>query len=142
MKSSKGFTISELVFVFLIIFVLVLLMMPLMQINREKRDNNICINNLQKIGLGMYIYAVEHDKKFPDSIKELYQKKYIANTGLLDCPRSKNIGGIDSPDYIYHAGLSANDDSFAILLEDKNGNHAGRGKNVLYVNGSVDWIQE
>ena len=142
MKNNKGFTISELFFVFLIIILIAAAMTPLIRLNREKRDNALCINNLQQIGLGMFIYAIEHDKQFPNSIKELYEEKYVSDESLLDCPGNKNVGTLDSPDYIYHAGLSANDDSSLVLLEDKSKNHSRQGKNILYANGSVAWIQE
>ena len=63
----------------------------------------------------------------------------LSDEELLDCPGNKMEGTIAAPDYIYTAGLSVKNPSLAPLVEDRSGNHAGEGKNVLLVNGTIEW---
>ncbi|NQT33186.1 MAG: type II secretion system protein [Candidatus Omnitrophica bacterium] len=137
--NEKGFTLSEILLVFAIALLIGLSMLPFIQNTRKKLVRTQCANNLSQIGLGLYIYAREHDGKFPPTLKTLYDEQYLADMTLLDCPASKNIGTFDSPDYLYAAGLSVKDPSLYPLVEDKEGNHSGRGGNVMYINGTVTW---
>lgn len=133
----KGFTISELIIVFAVVLVICIPMVPFIAKNRERLDKVICANNLRELGLAMYIYAREHKGAFPPDIRTLYEKQYLSDTKLLDCPASKAAGTLDSPDYIYTAGLSVRSSSQEPLLRDDAKNHADGGRNTLYVNGNV-----
>ena len=136
---NKGFTIGELVVVFVIVLVIAVLMLPVIQYSSRKMDRTMCANNLRQTGLALYIYAKEHGGKFPPVLKTLYDEHYLADRRLMDCPASKSIGTPESPDYIYTAGLSVKDPSLTILVRDKAKNHPSEGKNVLCVNGAVVW---
>ncbi len=138
LTGQKGFTISELLLVFVVVAMLAAALMPVIVKIHRSMDETACTINLQKIGLAMYIYAQEHDGEFPASLKTLYDEQYLSEDNLMDCPASKEIGTPDDPSYIYTAGLSVKEASLAILVRDKEKNHP-RGKNILYVNGDLVW---
>jgi type II secretory pathway pseudopilin PulG len=137
-RSCRGFTISELVIVFGIVVLVGALMWPFVRYGHKRMGNMLCANNLREQGLALYIYAREHDGKFPPALKTLYDEQYLADPRIMDCPASKTIGTPDAPDYIYTAGLSVKSSSKAPLVRDKQTNHM-YGKNLLYVNGRVSW---
>ncbi len=139
---SKGFTISELVLVLVIALVVGGLMLPFIRYNARRMDKTACANNLRQVGLALYIYAKEHEGRFPPTLKALYDERYLADRRLMDCPASRDTGTPESPDYIYTAGLSVRDPSLTALVRDKARNHPRGGKNILYVNGAVVWEEE
>ncbi|MFH1553245.1 MAG: prepilin-type N-terminal cleavage/methylation domain-containing protein [Candidatus Omnitrophota bacterium] len=139
---EKGFTLSELLVVFVIVIIVAALMTPFIRYSSKRTEKIVCANNLQNIGLAIYIYAREHNGNFPASLKTLYDEQYLADQQLLDCPASKNIGTPESPDYVYTDGLSIKDPSLLPLVRDKADNHPQGGGNILYVNGAVVWKEE
>lgn len=139
---QKGFTISELIIVFAVVLVICIPMVPFIAKNRNRLDKVICANNVRELGLAMYIYAREHEGKFPATIRTLYEEQYLSDTKLLDCPASKVVGTLDSPDYAYTPGLSVRSPSQEPLLRDGAKNHPDGGRNTLYVNGNVAWELE
>jgi len=136
--NRKGFTISELLLVFLTVIMLGILILPFIRYSRAKMEKTLCANNLRQVGLSLYIYAREHGGNFPENLRTLYEEQYLSNAQFMDCPATKEIGTIDCPDYVYKAGLSVRDVSSKHLLVDKPANHAGGG-NVLFVNADVEW---
>lgn len=137
--STKGFTISELLLVFAIVFAVSAVMFPLIRYSHMRMDRTGCENNLQQIGLALYIYAREHNGKFPEDIKTLYIEEYLADKKVVDCPASNKTGTPEDPDYTYTAGLTVRDPSGTVILEDESDNHPSGGRNVLYVNGAIVW---
>ncbi|MFH1846580.1 MAG: type II secretion system protein [Candidatus Omnitrophota bacterium] len=138
-NKNKGFTLSELLFVFLIVMVTSVFLFPVIRYTRLRLKQTICANNLREIGLALYIYAKEHEGKFPPDIKTLYKEQYLSDIKLVDCPGSKIVGLPENPDYIYTSGLSVRNESLLPLLRDATKNHFPKGKNILYVNGTVSW---
>jgi hypothetical protein len=138
-KGQKGFTLGELAVVLVLVIAMVGLSYPFLKQIIFRRDKVICTNNLRELGLALYIYAREHEGKFPPALKTLYEKDYLSDERLLDCPSTKKIGDLNDPDYIYTAGLSIKDPSKKKLVWDKAENHEGKGKNVLFLNGIVAW---
>jgi hypothetical protein len=128
--------------VFAIVIIMIVVSLPILKHVTDRRDKVICANNLRELGLALYIYAKEHEGKFPATIKTLYEERYLSDEGLVDCPSTKAKGTLDAPDYIYAAGLSIKDPSREKLIWDKAANHAGEGRNVLYLNGLVAWEKE
>ena len=138
--TNNGFTLGELLLVFVVILLIGGLMLPFIRYIHKSMEQTICANNLRETGLALYIYAREHEGKFPPTLKTLYDEQYLADGNLMDCPASKeSIGTPQNPDYIYTAGLSVKDSSLGILVRDKTKNHPYGGKNILYVNGTVIW---
>lgn len=139
--SKKGFTVSELLIVFLLIALMAGLLFPLIKYNTIKLENVTCVNNLKEIGLALYIYAREHNGKFPPTLMTLYDEQYLANKELMDCPASKTKGTLENPDYEYTTGLTVKDSVPKRLVCDKEKNHVSGERNVLYVNGAVDRLE-
>lgn len=137
-RPDGGFTISELLLVLVIVLIVGAMMTPFIRYSRIKREKIECANNLREIGLAMYIYAREHDGEFPPAVKTLYEERYLADSEIMDCRASKKTGTPDAPDYLYTGGLSVRSPALDYLVRDKADNHPG-GKNVLFVNGSVEW---
>jgi prepilin-type N-terminal cleavage/methylation domain-containing protein len=142
LNNKKGFTLGEVMVVLAIVLIVGALMWPFIRHSNERLGNIACANNLRKIGRALYIYAREHEGRFPPTMRALYDEQYLADTRLMDCPASKTIGTVESPDYIYTAGLSVRSPSQDPLVTDKAANHPGGGKNFLFVNGAVDWAGE
>ena len=136
--NKKGFTISELLLVFVTVIIIGIIMLPFINYSRAKMERTVCADNLRQVGLALYIYAREHGGSFPEKLDTLYEEQYLSDARLMDCPASKQIGTIENPDYVYSPGLSVRDLSSKHLFEDKPENHLG-GINVLYVNANVEW---
>jgi len=136
-----GFTLSELLMVFVIVTIIMVLMMPFIRRSMERTENILCANNLRDMGLALYIYAKEHNGNFPPALKALYDEQYLADEKIMDCPASVSVGIPASPDYIYTSGVSVRSPSLDVFVRDKAKNHPQKGKNVLYVSGAVAWEQ-
>ncbi|MBD3296336.1 MAG: hypothetical protein GF392_03110 [Candidatus Omnitrophica bacterium] len=138
---KKGFTLGELLTVLIIVFLVAAALSPLIRFNQLRMNRVNCARNIRETGRALYIYAVEHDGNFPESIKDLYTEQYLAREELMDCPATRHRGTADDPEYIYHPGLNVRDESLTPLLEDRSDNHRGGGQNTLLVNGAVTWRQ-
>lgn len=92
------------------------------------------------------MYAMDHDKKFPPSFLAL--TNYACNAKLFICPHSKHTAGaIDTvdawSDYVIVTNLSEESKQGFVLAYCKPGNHRDKkGINVLFVDGSVQWVPE
>jgi len=62
---NYGFTLIELLVVVAIIAVLVAILLPAIQQARENARRTICGGNLRTIGLGVGMYATDHNGKYP-----------------------------------------------------------------------------
>lgn len=137
---NKAFTIVELLVVALIFLLMVGALTPFVQMAKERANRINCASNLRHISLGLHNYAADHNNAFPKSLGELYPN-YVDNPNVFDCPGNKIIGTKDNPDYNYTAGLTEATSPKEIIVQDLDGNHKKSGKNILRVNGSVEWVQ-
>ncbi|MBC8136110.1 MAG: DUF1559 domain-containing protein [Fibrella sp.] len=103
----RGFTLIELLVVIAIIALLAAILFPVFAQAREKARSISCVSNLKQIGLGIMMYAQDHDETYPinhadwcasylgnpdsfDNCKyaswtqEIYP--YMKNAGIFFCP--------------------------------------------------------
>ena len=135
---NKGVTIIELIIVILAFLIIVGALTPFVNMARARSRRLECANNLMKISLGLHAYAVDHKDAFPGALGELYPQ-YVDTEKVFDCPQTKSIGTKDKPDYKYMFGMAEFSPPKDIIVEDADGNHGKRGKNILRVDGSVEW---
>jgi prepilin-type processing-associated H-X9-DG protein/prepilin-type N-terminal cleavage/methylation domain-containing protein len=62
---SRGFTLLELLLVFAIIAILAALLLPTLQQAQARARRVECLSQLKQIGLGIHMFAHEHDSRFP-----------------------------------------------------------------------------
>ena len=138
MRKIRAFTLVELAVVIAIFLIMLLALAPFVHIAKERRNRINCAGNLMKISLGLHSYAAEHDGAFPPNLAALYPN-YVPDENAFDCPATKMAGTKDKPDYIYTAGLTELSPLKEIIVQDIDGNHKKSGKNILRINGSVEW---
>ena len=112
-----------------------------------------CLNNLRMIGLFLHMYAQDHKNKFPDDLKDIYQKySYVKDPLVFWCPADTNPKPTDITNsvpnqpnscqisYTYYPGHSANEGSVAdvIIMEDNNPEHHNGRRNCLFADGHVE----
>jgi competence protein ComGC len=135
---NKGVTIIELVAVVSIFILIIGALTPFVNMAKARSRRFGCANNLRKISLGLHVYAADHNDSFPSTLGELYPQ-YVDTENVLDCPSTKNIGTKEKPEYKYTFGLTELSPLKEVIVEDLDGNHRKNGKNVLRVDGSVEW---
>lgn len=123
---------------------------------RHSNRQTLCVHNLKTLSIGLNRYAEDHQNQFPKRLADLWPK-YISNPEDLICPELqaeyRNTHGVPhpfpaapSPDvieslssYVYIPGHTTADPAHTILLYEKDGHHAGKGRSLLYLNGRGAW---
>jgi len=111
------------------------------------RHNAKTASNLHMIGMGLHMYAADHDGDFAPDLAAL--KDYLGGTRMFVSPLSgrkppKMVGDklVGEIDYIYVPG--ANTDMRAadevILAYERPENHKGRGTYALFGDAHVEWM--
>ena len=95
---------------------------------------------MQEIGLGLKLYASEHQGRFPSDLAELIEGGYVEDEMVFDCPSSPHMGDAQESDYHYTSGYTIASPSDAPIVFDMATNHKN-GKHVLYVSGDIIWEQ-
>ncbi len=62
---ARGFTIIELLLVFVIIATLAAILLPTLVLARDSSKRSVCLNHQKEIGLAMIMYAGDYDDRFP-----------------------------------------------------------------------------
>lgn len=112
----------------------------------ERAKRTACINNLSAMGKVMKLYSMDHGEKYPSSFASM--TNYMENPKLYVCPCSgKKTGVIETSDqwadYILVTNLTEKSPSVHVHAYCKPDNHREHhGINVLFVDGSVQWVRE
>jgi prepilin-type processing-associated H-X9-DG protein len=114
---------------------LIAMLLPPLARARELAKRTVCAANMQGIGIALATYANENDGKYPPSLDVLLDEGAIAPQQLI-CP-----SGDGSPNYVYIAGQTTDDDLRAPLLYEPIENHEDGG-NILFIDGHVEFIKE
>ncbi|MFH1190349.1 MAG: DUF1559 domain-containing protein [Candidatus Omnitrophota bacterium] len=136
--NNKGVTIIEFIVVVSAFLLIIGALTPFVNMAKARRARLGCANNLRKISLGLHSYAADHNGSFPAGLGELYPA-YVGTEKAFDCPASKSIGTKEKPEYKYAFGLTEMKPPKETIVEDLDGNHKKGGRNILRVDGSVEW---
>lgn len=159
---QRSFTLIELLVVIAIIGILAGMLMPAIAAARERARRAACMNNLSQIGKAMKMYSMDNSENFPTN--NFYQSmgEYANNPKLYICPSDNrspvlSLGEMDDPlECSYNLVLNLTEGTPSTYMHacDKDGtndvenaddkfgdNHAGKGGNILYVDGSVTWVK-
>ena len=137
-RQRGAFTLTELSFVVFIIIVFLLILTPFINNIRSKAQIVGCRENIEKLSMGLRLYASEHNGKFPSSLIELVEDGYIDDERVFNCPGTGYQGDALEPEYHYTTGCTILSPSDQAMLFDKTGNHKD-GKHILYVSGEIKW---
>ena len=99
---------------------------------------------LSSIGKASLMYSMDHARAYPSSWSDL-AGEYAGNPKLYDCrsngPLRGTIKDIDLlADFIIVPGLTEDSPPDAVFAYEPLDNHSGRGGNVLFANGAVEWM--
>ena len=139
MSGRRGFTLVELLIVITVFVITFALLTPFVNMMRKRADMIKCSANARLLSLALHMYAADHDDAFPPDLGSLYPG-YVKEEQIFDCPASKFIGTAAKSDYEYISGLSESSGLAEVIIYDRDGNHDGIGRNVVRVNGSVEWV--
>jgi type II secretory pathway pseudopilin PulG len=141
MRKKGAFTIMEVLVVAGIFVMMALFLAPIVRMVRERAQTIACANNLREINLGLQLYASDHGGNFAPNLGALYPA-YVKNRKAFDCPAGKRTGTPEDPDYGYTAGLTESSGMGEAVAYDIDGNHGKARKNILRMDGSVEWVAD
>ncbi|MBM3474562.1 MAG: DUF1559 domain-containing protein [Armatimonadetes bacterium] len=160
MRTSRGFTLIEVMTVFSIIAILAAILFPVFARAREKARQARCLNNLQQIGLALSMYARDHAGHFPPKSDDLTPVlgRYLPMEEVLHCPSAgpwernartdqgdvgeESIDTVPAYDYYYRAGFCDDDDPNTLLVCDTNLRRHNGGPNALMADGHAKWFKD
>jgi prepilin-type N-terminal cleavage/methylation domain-containing protein/prepilin-type processing-associated H-X9-DG protein len=97
-RQGKAFTLIELLVVIAIIAIMAAILFPVFAQAREKARQSACLSNVKQLGLGVAMYAQDHDDFMPYNYaytwpgqRELYYwqdlcRPYVKNEAVYSCP--------------------------------------------------------
>ncbi|MFA6239458.1 MAG: hypothetical protein WC655_00930 [Candidatus Hydrogenedentales bacterium] len=123
---------------------------------RKKTYQTRCVHNLKFISMALSQYAKDNDGSYPNSLSALYPE-YLPDLDAFVCPQLRvpfeSERGTQHPfapgpkpeeidslgSYALVPGLSANGDKDTVVAYEKEDNHSGRGRSLLYLDGRGAW---
>lgn len=112
-------------------------MMPAVGRARETAKRVNSATHLKQIYTACYMYANDKKGKFPDTLQQLIEMKYLDKVHLDSPLKPKDFTG---PSYIYIPGLEADSDPRNILAYE-NPAYQSEGTNVLHADGHAQWTK-
>jgi len=132
-RLSRGFTLIELLVVIAIIAILAAIMFPVFGRARENAKRATCWSNLRQLGMGLHMYASDHDECFPIGTDPVqwsffFNPKlafaqaiypYIVNRPLFYCPSCDALAAMNGASTVpgmaqWAAGLRNTDANWAV----------------------------
>lgn len=133
-RTVKGFTLIELLVVIAIIAVLLAIIMPAMRRVKESAKQTICKSNLKNVGLAVFMYLDDNDRKFPNyrsangflwydargnlltlsdgsAYWGIIYKPYLKETRIFNCPSLRRVPSLIynvDPDAVQEAAFALN----------------------------------
>jgi len=122
---------------------------PILVGGMHERDREECAGNLKQIGLALQVYANAHDDDFPpgETMAEVFRELEGLTDGTgqpmvteetFACPAAED----PSSSYGWTPGLYATAPPDIMVAYDKSPDYHGGGRNVLFVDGRVEWKTE
>lgn len=140
MVKNKGVTLIELAIVIAIFVATFIVLTPLVNMMKDRSNDIKCSNNIRTMSLALHMYAADHGDAFPAALNELYPD-YIKEQKIFDCPAARAKAAPGALDYEYVPGLTEASSPSEIIICDKALNHGKRGRNIVRVNGLVEWVE-
>jgi prepilin-type N-terminal cleavage/methylation domain-containing protein len=123
-RARRGFTLIELLVVIAIIAVLAAMLFPAFSQAREGARRIVCVSNMRQIGMGLQMYAQDHNETLPDAssadVTNFAENSasgasvlatlapYIGSTQIFVCPSARVAGGSDAPTTASDSNYMAN----------------------------------
>jgi len=133
-RNVKGFTLIELLVVIAIIAVLMAIIMPAMRRIKESAKQTICKSNLRNVGLALFMYLDDNDRKLPNyhsangflwydaggnllplsnstAYWGIIYKPYLKETKIFNCPSLRRVPSLIydvDPDAVQEAAFALN----------------------------------
>lgn len=121
-----------------VLALMISIMLPSLARAREITKRAVSASNLRGIGQAAMVYAFDNGKVFPPNFQTLITDGTCTPRQLIN-PSSGRTAGCD---YYYVTGLTSDDPrDWIVAYEDPN-QHQGEGANVLYVDGTVQFLKE
>ena len=131
------------------------ILLPSLNKARETANRAKCASNEHQMGLGLLLYANDHNGKLPDDLGTLVKEEQLTpavfvcpggNTqvpanALTMTPDEQAKWVNEHADYIY-LGKGFREDQMAadrVVIYEKDGAHGGDGMNLLYGDGHAEW---